>query len=217
MRTLHVHFLWPETAVNHALLCVKMFRLYRKVVQQVRPFSSHLERIVAVHMKDRQLTVQWSNNRTTHLPYLYLRDNCQEPESLDPSSKQRLFNPAFAIDKDIRAEQVDYDGQQVCITWPDGHRSRFCSSWLLKNSEGVSIENELSRLPVDRRLWKADHYSSIARFDFDTVMKDDGSLLDLLLNLESSGLVMVEGVGTESQRVMQFCERISYPRPSIYG
>ena len=167
-----------------------------------------------MRMKDRELTVQWSNNRTTHLPYLYLRDNCQEPESFDHSAKQRLFNPTFSIDKNIRAEQVDYDGQQVYITWPDGHCSRFCSSWLLKHSEGV--QNELNRLPIDQRLWKADHYNSIARFNFSKVMNNDGNLLDLLFHLESFGLVIVEEVGTTS-RVVQFCERISYPKPCIYG
>lgn len=91
-------------------------------------------RILSVQLKERDLSIEWSNNNSVDLPYVFLRDNCQEPESFDHSARQRLFNPAFTIDLNIQAKQAELreDGRLLTISWPDGHRSRFESEWLAK-------------------------------------------------------------------------------------
>lgn len=106
-------------------------------------------------------------------------------------------------------------GQQICLTWPDGHRSRFSSSWLAEHVEGMAPETP--RLPVERKYWKSDYYESIPRFDFKKLANDDGTLLEFLLQMDSFGLVLVDNMGTDSNQLQKFCKLIAYPKPSVHG
>ena len=192
-------------------------RSVRLVCAPRRLFASHPshERIVGVQLHDKELAVQWSGNKTAHLPYLYLRDNCKE-RSFEITSKQRLFNPAFALDFNIQAKQAETseDGQQLCITWPDGEQSHFSSSWLKEHSEGVTtITGRLN----EQKLWKGGYFNSMPRFDFEDLMQDNKSLLNFLFVLDSHGLVLVENVGTVLSQVLGLSERISYAKPNCYG
>ena len=119
-----------------------------------------------MQLKERDLSIEWNNNSSVDLPYVFLRDNCQEPESFDHSARQRLFNPAFTIDLDIQAKHADVkeDGQQLTITWPDGHRSRFESEWLSKYCRGK--HNMSGQLGVEKVYWGSDFYDKMPRFDY---------------------------------------------------
>jgi gamma-butyrobetaine dioxygenase len=170
-----------------------------------------------VQLKERDLSIEWSNNNSVDLPYVFLRDNCQEPESFDHSARQRLFNPAFTIDLNIQAKQAELreDGRLLTISWPDGHRSRFESEWLAKYCKG---KHDMSgKLGVERVYWGSDFYDKMPRFDYVKLMEDDGSLLKYLIALESHGLVLVENVGTELNQVKNLCDHIYYPKPTVYG
>jgi gamma-butyrobetaine dioxygenase len=170
-----------------------------------------------VQLKERDLSIQWSNCSSVDLPYIYLRDNCQEPESFDTSARQRLFNPAFSVDLHIQAKTADVndDGRLLTVTWPDGHRSRFESSWLSRYARGK--QNMSGRLGVEKVYWESDYYSKMPRFDYEMLMEDDCSLLEYLISLESHGLVLVDNVGLESTQAKKLCERIFYPKPCHYG
>ena len=174
-------------------------------------------RLASVQLQNKDVAMRWNNDRVTFLPYIFLRDNCQEPESFDQAAKQRVFNPAFVIDLNIKAKHVDMskDGMQLCVTWPDGHRSRYSSVWLMEHSQGLPPETP--KLPVEKRYWKRDH--SVARFNFKEIINDDNDtpLSEFLLQMESHGLVLVDNVGTESNQIKQFCNRIAYPKPCVQG
>ncbi|XP_062508078.1 gamma-butyrobetaine dioxygenase-like isoform X2 [Corticium candelabrum] len=202
------------------MLC-RIYQL-RKALHLHLPASKRLlslanEFISSVHLENTGLSVHWTSNRTAHLPYIFLRDNCQEPESFDPTAKQRLFNPVFSVDLDIKAKSanVSDDGGEVTITWPDGHISRYSSVWLTEHSEGADFDT--ARLPVEQKLWKSDIVDKMATFDFEQVINDDGSLLKVLLQLDSYGIVMMENVGLTSNQVKRFCDRISFPKTTVYG
>jgi gamma-butyrobetaine dioxygenase len=171
-------------------------------------------RILSVQLKERDLSLEWNNNGWVDLPYIYLRDNCQEPESF---KRQRLFHAAFTIDLNIQAKQAEVkeDGRLVIITWPDGHRSRFPSEWLAEYCRGK--HNVSGQLDVEKVYWGSDFYDSMPRFDFSMLMKDDKSLLEYLIALESHGLVLIENVGLQKQQTKALCDRIYYPKPCIYG
>ena len=180
-------------------------------------FSSPSLRITSVQLKEKQLSIQWNNSNTVDLPYVFLRDNCQEPESFDQVARQRLFNPAFTVDLNIRATdaQVNEDGKQLTITWPDGHHSRYKSTWLGRHCIGNTTMS--GRLPVETVHWEGDYYDKMPRFDFEMLLEDDRCLLECLLKVESHGLVLLENVGTQLNQVKRLCDHIYYPKPSIYG
>jgi gamma-butyrobetaine dioxygenase len=178
-------------------------------------YPSH-ERIVSVQLHDKEMTIGWSCNKTARLPYLYLRDSCKEL-AFDVKSRQRVTNPAFSLDFSIKPIHADAneDGQLLCITWPGGEKSQFSSFWLKEHSEGVA--NITSRLCSEQKLWKGDYFDSIPRFDFEGLMQDNRSLLDFLLGLDTGGLILIENVGTTSNQVVRFAERISYAKTNCYG
>ena len=174
-------------------------------------------RILAVQLKERELSLEWNNNSSVNLPYVFLRDNCQEPESFHHSARRRHLNQDFTIDLNIQAKQADVeeDGQQLAITWPDGHISRYESAWLAKYGQGK--HNMSGQLGVEKVYWGSDFYPGMPRFDYVKLMEDDHSLLEYLIALETHGLVLVDNVGRQSNQGKHLCNRIYYPKPTVYG
>ena len=203
-----------QTARLHSLRFASVATNTNSLTQR---FSSPTLRITSVQLKEKELSIQWNNSSTVDLPYVFLRDNCQEPESFDQVARQRLFNPAFTVDLNIRATdaQVNEGGKQLTITWPDGHHSRYKSTWLGRHCIGNTAMS--GRLPVETVYWGGDYYDKMPRFDYEMLLEDDRCLLECLLKVESHGLVLIENVGTQLNQVKRFCDRIYYPKPCIYG
>lgn len=171
---------------------------------------------LGVLQSDRNLIITWGDGRTATIPFIYLRDNCQEKESYDPHFNQRTFNPAFTVDLNIRPTAVDVDptGNLVTITWPDGHASRFQSSWLAKHCPGR--KSRYGRLQDELHYWESDYLPRMPRFEYPCLMEDDGSLLEFIERVESHGLVLVEDMPKKAHAV-RLMERIAYPKITNYG
>ena len=200
-----------------ARLCQLPRLLYRQAFASRRLLIPADDSISSVCLEDKGMTVNWTSNYSAQLPYIFLRDNCQEQESFDPIAKQRLFNPVFSVDLDIKAKSTNLsdDGKQVTIRWPDGHCSRYSSVWLKEHSEGT--KDDRGRLPVEQKLWKSDYFDAMTTFDFQQLMDHDDSLLEFLLQLDSYGLVMIDNVNVTSNQVERLCYRIAFPKPTVYG
>ena len=86
------------------------------------------------------LTIHALDN--TNFPYNWLRDSCQSPESVHPSTKQKLHRTS-----DIPFDIVPEDGESgvrvtadgLEINWNDGHKSVFEKHWLEENHVGFFL------------------------------------------------------------------------------
>lgn len=69
------------------------------------------------------LELTWSDGRTDHLPYVYLRAECPCATCKDEWTGERILDPA-TIAKDIKLEGMEPVGNYaVRFAWSDGHGS----------------------------------------------------------------------------------------------
>ena len=174
-----------------------------------------------VELKERDLRLHWrdSDRRPSDVLYLFLRDNCTEPESFDKSSRQRLFNPAFDVDLNLTAKEaiVAPDGKKVTITWSDDHRSNYTASWLAERCDG---ETDCTARLTTKELWTTQTKSAarLPAFDYATIRDDSTKLLDMLLSLETHGLAIVRNCGESDDFVEEFANvAAGYPFTTTYG
>ena len=67
-------------------------------------------------------------------PYIYLRDNCPCSDCYFRDSSQHLLDTVREVDLNIIPDKVEInnDGTELSITWPNGHVSLFDSDWLFE-------------------------------------------------------------------------------------
>ena len=122
-------------------------------------------RIFAVDVRDKDLVITWRDDDkldslTAKMPYSYLRDNSHLSQSRARSHGHAYLKFAdFGTNINIAAKHVGIgeDGQQLTITWSDGYRGCFQSSWLLQHRTGTGAVS--SRLPVEQNLWDSSSFS----------------------------------------------------------
>ena len=67
-------------------------------------------------------------------PYIYLRANCPCSDCYFRDSSQHLLDTVREVDLNIIPDKVEInnDGTELSITWPNGHVSLFDSDWLFE-------------------------------------------------------------------------------------
>lgn len=84
-------------------------------------------RLQHAHTVSNDVWLTFDDGSTTVLPAVFLRDACECELCRHPSTLQRLVD---GIDPNVSAVSADADEGVLHLVWPDGHRSRFESSWL---------------------------------------------------------------------------------------
>lgn len=157
------------------------------------------------------LSITWTDAAQADFPWIWLRDHCRAPESYDGATNQRRVD-TFAIPADLAAESVAVGGAGAVleVTWrQEDLTSRYDSGFLRAQAFGEA------RLP-DRRLWE-DGPPEPARHRFDETLEGDAALRRLLSDLWRDGLVLVEGLPSETAATRRLAERIGYVRETIFG
>ena len=67
-------------------------------------------------------------------PYIYVRANCPCSDCYLRDSSQHLLDIVREVDLNIIPDKVEInnDGTELSITWPNGHVSLFDSDWLFE-------------------------------------------------------------------------------------
>jgi gamma-butyrobetaine dioxygenase len=143
------------------------------------------------------------------LPALWLRERCQDPESLDPTTQQRLFDP-HRLPDDLALVRVEGLG---------GDRAR------LSFSDGYSGEYELGRLapelePGDdlpRELpWRADLPLDEVSVDGRS-LESDAVRLTAVTRLLTHGVVIIRNLPTDPRCILEVARRFGYVRETNFG
>ncbi|KAG6809745.1 hypothetical protein H0H92_014880 [Tricholoma furcatifolium] len=68
-------------------------------------------------------------------PYVWLRDSCQSPKCIHPTTSQKLHKSSD-IPLDIKPTEggIQLSNDGITIEWMDGHKSHYTSSFLERNS-----------------------------------------------------------------------------------
>ena len=169
-------------------------------------------------------------------PFIWLRDACQCPHCIHPSTRQKLHRSSdFArippeCLKPASAEAVDGG---LRVRWSKGlapsptsgqnhtHESFYTADFLAAHSSPSSLftfHRDVPSLP-----WTAAQFNSLSRvFPYDSVLSSSETLLEVYKQLKSLGLVFFSGIPTEETsdekcELRKLAGRLSVLRRTFYG
>lgn len=148
--------------------------------------------------------------QTHELSPLWLRERTQAPDQLEAMTQQRLFD-SHAIDADLtltRAARVG--GQQVDLTFSDGHREIYDLSTLV---------NELGETEIfpAAEPWDASLEPQQMRFDWNRVLNDPAYFQASLDAYLRRGYIVLHGVPTDPERILQVGSHFGYVKETNFG
>ncbi|PRH88616.1 gamma-butyrobetaine hydroxylase [Labrys okinawensis] len=160
-------------------------------------------------LSDQALELRHDGASPIVFPFLWLRDNC--PTAFDPQTKERNFD-LLSVPDDLKPASAETCDDELVITWPDGHVSRFEQSWLLAHQPGVP-RPDAAALP--RKIWRAADMPELPRFSGAEILADDRVLLDFLVTTQSLGLSLVDGLAPGQG--LDVAQRIGFLRETNFG
>uniref|UniRef100_A0A672R0D0 trimethyllysine dioxygenase n=2 Tax=Sinocyclocheilus grahami TaxID=75366 RepID=A0A672R0D0_SINGR len=147
-----------------------------------------------------------------HFDYVWLRDHCRSASCYNSKTNQRNLDTA-SIDLNIRPSKSRVDENNLFLTWPDGHITRYNLTWLAQNS----YEGQKRSAVQPRILWSADIYSSakVPSASWDKFMSCDEELKNFLNNFLLYGIAFVEGVPPTLDATETATQRVSLIRSGL--
>ncbi len=90
--------------------------------------------ITKIHCDDSKLMllVHWTNGDVSRLPYVWLRDNCPEPHTMNLTNRTKARTMTMKdLDVNVKPEdaKLTSDGT-VAITWPKVGLSKYTTAWI---------------------------------------------------------------------------------------
>ncbi|KAM6970003.1 trimethyllysine dioxygenase, mitochondrial [Aplochiton taeniatus] len=149
-----------------------------------------------------------------HLDYVWLRDHCRSESCYNTQTNQRSLDTA-SVNLNIRPAKTRVDDDNLVLTWPDGHVTKYNLSWLAQNS----YEGQKKRSMQPRILWNSDIYtnSKVPSAHWDKFMSCDDELRNFLRNYLLYGIAFVEGVPATIEGTETVTQRVSLIRETTYG
>ncbi|KAL0945849.1 hypothetical protein HGRIS_012132 [Hohenbuehelia grisea] len=130
-------------------------------------------------------------------PFVWLRDSCQSPTCVHPSTSQKLHRTSdIPIDIKPEADGVRLTSDGLAIKWSDGHESNFSKAFLARHAS----PNALSAFHKDIApiAWDKSRISAAESLfvPYDSLRTPSGRLA-AITQLASTGLLFVTGVPPE--------------------
>ena len=201
----------------------KQARLFVATAVSRRGLSQQAAQSVTHNTNDQCLAVKWHDGTEDKFPYLYLRENCRCEKCLDGVRNGRTYTVPKCIDLNVAAETTDLnnDGEQLNVTWRDGHFSVYSSEFLRnlrykKPGEGQPV----GVLRKGTKIWGSEfsEEGKLPTFDFEKLLKDDRELYNWLVTLASgTGIAKLKNVSPKSNQLMVLGDRVGYLLETNYG
>lgn len=146
--------------------------------------------------------------------YVWLRDHCRSASCYNSKTHQRSLDTA-SVDLCIKPKTVHLDETTLCLTWPDGHVTKYDLDWLVRNS----YEGQKQKVIQPRIFWNAEIYqrAQVPSVDFQSFLETNEGLKNFLQNFLLYGIAFVENVPPTQEHTEKLAERISLIRETIYG
>ena len=152
---------------------------------------------------------------------ILLRDLCECPACVDPSTKQKSFSTA-EIPLGIQSRAVAQTETGASILWDQdiprydrGHTTELTSDVL--RSIAFSGLSDIQFNPGRQTVWDAEAFSQLQDIDYEAYMQDDSWLHKALEQLQSHGLMFLTNVPEDEISVSTIAERIGAVKNTFYG
>lgn len=159
--------------------------------------------------------MQWADGRSSPYHHQWLRDNCACSECVYHVTREQVLEIVDVSESLVpNTSFIDLDGH-LCLTWQDGHQSRFDPGWLRAHAYDDASRAERLAAKPSAQLWTAT--LALPTFDYQAVMDDEPTLLSWLLALRDVGLTQIRGVPTKPGSLAFIAQRIAFIRESNFG
>ena len=159
----------------------------------------------AVILHSDALEVHWSSGRVSHLPYLWLRDNCQcEDCRVKQTSEKRFMISDVPVDIEPRAASLA--GDDLIVLWPDGHKTAYSNGRINALHEG----GVTSWTP-----WQSDF--APARCPFQAFLDDDATAAGAIADFLDNGAVILEQAPTVPGTLESLAPRLGPIREVLFA
>ncbi len=152
-----------------------------------------------------------------------LRDLCECPLCVDPSTKQKLFSTTD-IPSSIAVRSVSHGTDAVDIQWSDDiqglpadHITRLSTTNLRGLVEHGTTTPWHAYVPAPQKTQQAQDYAQLTDIEYDAYMTDDATLGQALKQLHTHGLLFLRNVPETETSVSAIGERIGPIKNTFYG
>ncbi|KAI9798855.1 MAG: hypothetical protein M1833_004358 [Piccolia ochrophora] len=155
----------------------------------------------------------------------FLRDSCQCPLCVDPSTKQKVFsttslNPKLAVRSEARLDNGDlrltWEGDM--LGYPEDHVTVLSETFLRARATYRTRLENMRKYEHRRVLWERAIMKSDVQFlPYEEYMNDDAVLYEVLRQLDTHGLIFLNGVPPAEESVERIGLRIGSLMDTFYG
>lgn len=132
--------------------------------------------------------------------YRWLRDACQCPTCVHPSTKQKLHRTTDVAAHIPVPRSVDMaSGAELRIEWGEGHKSVYPLSWLrryVSRDTRAEFHGDVPRTEWNRAILEEESEKNLF-VDYATIRKDNAALRATMIQLLKFGLVFVKNIPNE--------------------
>ncbi|XP_013408349.1 trimethyllysine dioxygenase, mitochondrial isoform X1 [Lingula anatina] len=152
--------------------------------------------------------------QSLQLYYVWLRDHCQCKQCIDQKTFQKNI-VTNDIPLDIQPKEVNIEGDDLVIEWPDGHVTTYSLNWLLENA----YPGKPDILQVPKVLWNAETIKSQSPtpVPYQEYMDTDGGLRNMLKDLLTYGFGLVSEVPANTDATEKVARRVAFVKETLYG
>jgi trimethyllysine dioxygenase len=169
-------------------------------------------RIQSTQQSGGRVYLTWKNGDAADFSLFWLRDHCQHPTSLDPSTMQRNVE-TFSLPSvpEVTEIKTSDDGMELILKWKSEELiSTFTSKFL--HQFGVPAP-----ITPDYDLWSSKLGGNIPDFEYDAMIKDDDALLKMLEAIQRKGIVTFSNMPSDIEATRALLTRVGYIRDSVFG
>ncbi|KAJ3051886.1 hypothetical protein HK097_007100 [Rhizophlyctis rosea] len=224
--------------MSRALRCSRILS-QRSCTKTLKRHNHHKP---TLQQSQTSLTLTWPEPTKTpsKFHYTWLRDNCQCPQCIHPSNRQKLHSSGD-ISSSAHPDSIELldnpSGKQLKIVWPESsmrpprpgvigagrqigkHTSTYDLAWLDYRSYSKS-HMQARYAALEPTMWNQSSYGK-ARKDvtYDDVMNqsDPTGFRSALEQLSHYGLCFIKGVPTNDRQVEELAKRFGCIRETFYG
>jgi gamma-butyrobetaine dioxygenase len=151
------------------------------------------------------LEVHWPSGRVSHMPYLWLRDNCQCEQCRVAQTTEKRFMISD-VPVDLSPLAVSLKGGKLVLAWPDGHETSY---------DGPGIE---ALKVTETRAWTQweDGFSPV-RCPFDAFLDDDTVAADAIAGFLDKGAFILEQAPTQPGTLELLAPRLGPIREVLFA
>ena len=165
----------------------------------------------------RALRLRWADGAAARFHAVWLRDNCQDPQSRHPGSGQRLFD-ILDLPADIRVASTTPIGEELEVGFaPDGHGTRFTSTWLRDHAYADTAPRTPGWLRAAIEPWGAELARDLPSLPYEEIRSDRRALLRWLDLVARYGFAMMTGAPCRPGTVTDVVSLFGFVRETNYG